>query len=243
MKFISDFHTHTIASGHAYSTIDDLVDVAKRRGIKYLAITDHGPDMPGGPHIYHFGNLKILPNEINGVNILKGVEANIINPKGDIDLPDYVLERLDIVLVGFHTGSGYDPGTKLENTKALIGAIKNRFVDIVVHPGNPEYEIDLDRVIEVAKKEDVLLEINNSSYISRPGSRKRCIEIAKKCKKAGMKVVFGSDTHYKDQVGSFKKSMEIFREAELEKDDILNISQKEILKFLEHKRKLKKGNN
>ncbi|MGI6120647.1 MAG: PHP domain-containing protein, partial [Desulfosporosinus sp.] len=80
-----DLHTHTVASGHAYSTISENAQAALRKGIKLLGMTDHGPSMPGTPHLYHFGNLSILPEELYGVRILPGVEANITNHEGELD--------------------------------------------------------------------------------------------------------------------------------------------------------------
>ena len=80
MELLVDLHTHTVSSGHAYNTITENALAASRRGLKLLGMTDHGPSMPGAPHLYHFGNLSIIPEEISGVKILPGVEANIINP-------------------------------------------------------------------------------------------------------------------------------------------------------------------
>ena len=57
MKAIIDMHTHTVASGHAYSTIHENVQFAKKHGIKILGMSDHGPDMLGGPQLYFFNNL------------------------------------------------------------------------------------------------------------------------------------------------------------------------------------------
>ena len=72
MKSILDMHTHTIASGHAYSTVIEMAKEASKRELKYLGITDHGPEMPGGPHIFHIGNQRVYPETIYGVKILKG---------------------------------------------------------------------------------------------------------------------------------------------------------------------------
>ena len=196
--------------------------------------------MPRGPHIYHFANLKVIPEEIDGVKVLRGVEANITDVNGTLDLPVEILSRLDIVLVGFHTGTGYEPSTKEDNTKAMINAIKNPLVDIVVHPGNPEYQVDSQRVIMAAKEEDVVLEINNSSHLSRPGSKESCIEIGRLAKQLGVKVVLGTDAHYSASVGVFDKALEIAKEAQLEEDDILNASFDRIEEFLERKTRIKK---
>ncbi len=61
-----------------------------------------------GPHLYYFGNLRVLPPTIAGVQVLKGIEANIIGLSGELDLPDHMLAQLDIVLAGFHSHTGYE---------------------------------------------------------------------------------------------------------------------------------------
>ena len=63
MKVAVDTHTHTLSSGHAYNTIREMAYMASQMGLEALAITDHGPEMKGGPHKYHFHNMKILPRE------------------------------------------------------------------------------------------------------------------------------------------------------------------------------------
>ena len=84
MKFVADTHTHTISSGHAYSTLDELVKEASKKGLEVIAITDHTPAMPGGAHAFHFANLRIIPKEMYGVRILRGAETNIMDYEGHI---------------------------------------------------------------------------------------------------------------------------------------------------------------
>ena len=86
IKLVADLHVHTIASGHAYSTVAEVIEAASQRGLEALALTDHGPSMPGGPYRYYFGNLFVIPEREKNVEILKGVEANIIGRDGTLDL-------------------------------------------------------------------------------------------------------------------------------------------------------------
>ncbi|HBM74751.1 MAG TPA: phosphatase, partial [Clostridiaceae bacterium] len=64
MKYLIDTHTHTIVSGHAYTTLLENVKCAADKGLKMMADTEHGPAMPGGPSIIYFGNLKVIPRII-----------------------------------------------------------------------------------------------------------------------------------------------------------------------------------
>ena len=145
MNFEADLHVHTIASGHAFSTVKEVAEAAAGRDLKMVGITDHGVKMPGGPHEYYFWQLLGLPRFIAGVEILRGVEANILDASGSLDLPERLLAELDLVLAGFHEGCGYEPGSVEENTRAMIGAIHNPFVNIICHPGNPVFPVDIEK--------------------------------------------------------------------------------------------------
>lgn len=239
MNIVVDTHTHTVASGHAYSTIIENCLEASKAGMKMIAMTDHGPSMPGGPHIFHVANLKIIPEFIHGVEVLKGVEANIIDYEGKLDVPNKLLEKLDIVLASLHDVC-IKPSTKSENTKALIGAIKNKYVDIIAHSGNPVFPIDVDEVLRAAKEYNVLIEINNSSLgVSRPGSIENCTYIAKKAAHMGNMLVLGTDSHICYSVGRFEKTIKLLNEAGIDDKFIINTSEKKLREFLKSKGKLK----
>ena len=97
-------HYHTIASGHAYSTVLEGVMYAKRYGMKGLAVTDHGPAMPGAPHIWHFGNQSAIGEEVDGIRIFRGAEANIMDYDGGLDITEEFLKKLDWVIASYHVG-------------------------------------------------------------------------------------------------------------------------------------------
>ena len=102
MNYLSDLHTHTIVSGHAYTTLMENIDFCSKKGIKILGTSDHGPTMPGSPHYWYFGNLKVVPRIINDVIILKGCEANILDVDGNIDIPNNAMKNLDYMIASFH---------------------------------------------------------------------------------------------------------------------------------------------
>lgn len=235
LKFEVDTHCHTIASGHAYSTVVENATMAAKKDLKMIAITDHGPAMPGGPHKYHFGNLDVVPRNIDGVTILRGVEANIIDFDGNLDLDEYYLKRLDIVLAGLHTHC-YPGGDIKKNTRALIKAMENPYVDIIVHPGNPEFPIDIDNFVLAAKKNGVCIEINNSSLtVSRKGSYENCVLIAKKAAEYKAKISVGSDAHICYDVGNFRSAKEIIEDARISQQNILNTSYEKVIDYLKSK--------
>ena len=88
MKFLVDTHSHTIASGHAYSTITEMAEAAAAKGLKALALTEHAPEMPGTCGLFYFQNLDVVPRMQKGIRLLMGAEVNIMDPDGTIDLPE-----------------------------------------------------------------------------------------------------------------------------------------------------------
>ncbi|AYY80357.1 MULTISPECIES: phosphatase [Proteus] len=227
-----DLHAHTIASTHAYSTVSEYFQQAKKQGIKLFAITDHGPDMDDAPHEWHFSNLPVIPRMIDGVGILYGIEANIKNIKGETDCSEKMSKKLDIVLAGFHEPVMGSLGI-VDNTKALIATITSGAVQMITHPGNPKYPIDFAEVAKVAAACHVALEMNNSSFIhSRVGSEKNCIEIAKEVRDAGGLIALGSDSHIASSLGKFDRVLEVLTQIDFPEERILNITPRRVLDFL-----------
>lgn len=240
MKYILDTHTHTIASGHAYSTLLENLKYASENGIKILASTDHGPNMPGASHIFYFSNQRVLPRKIYGVTLLKGCEANIIGLQGNLDIPDRIQKNLDIIIASLHDVC-IRPGTMEENTRAIIGAMKNPYVDIIGHCGNPIFPIYEEEVVRAAKENNVLIEINNSSLgknPSREGSTNICTKIAKLCKEYRVKITIGSDAHNCFQIGNFDEAHKILSEVNMPEELIMNTESSKIINYLKGKGKL-----
>lgn len=233
MKLEADLHIHTTASGHGYSTIKEIVEEASAKGLKTVAITDHGLKMPGAPHWYHFTNLISIPPVMQGVEVLRGVEANILDSQGNVDMPELVMsEYLDIVLAGFHDGTGYTGTTIKENTEAMVAAIKNPFVHIITHPGNPKYPVDMESVVLAAKDNNKALEINNSSFVVRPGSFPLCSQIAKLAKKHNIMVSINSDAHICYNVGENAKATALALKEGIRKSQIINSSSRNLHEYL-----------
>ena len=110
-----DLHTHTIASGHGYSTLQENIMEAQRMGLQFLGLSEHGPAMPGGPHEYFFSNYKCIPRQYGNLRLLCGIEANITDDKGGLDLPEHLLERMDYVIASMHPPC-VTPGGREYNT-------------------------------------------------------------------------------------------------------------------------------
>ena len=232
----ADLHMHTVNSGHAYSTVDELAKTASFKGLKLIAITEHGPNLPGGPHEYFFGNMSIIPEELYGVKILKGVEANILD-KGQLDLSPDRLQSLDFIAAGLHMDTGHNLKTKEDYTQATIEAIKNPMVNMITHPATKYYSIDMERVVKAASKNDVILEINASSFNPKKanprGSRKLTVQLCKLAKEYGVQLSLNSDAHFHTQVGEVHHLFDILKEAGIKNNDLINTSIGKIEAFLD----------
>jgi putative hydrolase len=229
----ADLHVHTISSGHAYSTVREICETAAERGFELVGITDHGPAMPGGPHLYHFTNLIVLPRVLSGVRVLRSAECNIMDTDGTLDVNDRALDVLDVVHAGLHPFCGYEGKTVEENTEAVLGAIRSGKVDILVHPGNPWFPLDYQTIVEAAASNGVLLEINNASFtMIRKGSEKNCRQILKEAKRTGAKVCVGSDSHDASLVGTFEEALALIDEVGIDEELIANRSASSVMEFL-----------
>jgi putative hydrolase len=233
MEIIADMHTHSIASGHAYSTINELAAAARARGLKALAITDHGPTLPGGPHLYHFGAMRFIPEWIAGVRILRGVEANIIATDGSIDMPDSYLAKLDFVMAGLHEFCGFDDQGIDRNTEAVLHAMAHPRIKAISHAGNPSFPVHLEELARVAAETGTALEINNSSFsISRKGSRRNCERLAEIIAVSGAPVMVGSDAHIAQGVGEFGEAISVLEAAGIPSERVINASYPRLMEFL-----------
>lgn len=240
MKILVDTHTHTISSGHAYSTVTENALVAAKKGLEMIAISDHGPSMEGAPTYLHFANLRILPEKIAGVRILKSIEANIIDNDGRVDLRDQFLARLDFVLASLHDIC-IEPLNREQNTQALIGALQRPWIDAIAHPGNPVFPIYIEEVVLAAKRYNKFIEINNHSFIARVGSEENCREFATLCKKHEVRVICGSDAHYCENVGNFDKVVKLLEEIEMPEELVMNLSASNFETYILEKKNRNKG--
>jgi putative hydrolase len=229
----ADLHVHTVASGHSYSTIREICFEARERGIELVGMTDHGPAMLGGPCIYHFANLIVVPREIYGVRVLRSAECNIVGREGELDIHDRILDVLDIVQAGFHPLCGFQGEGVTDNTKAILKVIESGKVDVLVHPGNVYYPLDYTVVVEAATGAGVALEINNSSFVSvRKGSEENCEKIAREAARTGARISVASDAHDASLVAVFDHALALVERVGIDDSQIVNRDLESVIAFL-----------
>lgn len=225
MDFELDVHTHTIASGHAYGTLTEMAKEAAARGLKLLGITEHTHYMPGTCDDLYFVNLRVVPKNMFGIRLMLGAELNIMDEEGTVDLPDRIIDRLDLRIASIH-GNLYRFGTMEQNTAAVLGAMKNPKIDIIGHPDDGNCPLDYERIVKASREYHTLLEINNNSLRlpSRKNARENIAVMLKLCMKYDVPVIMNSDAHFMTDIANTDHSMPVVEEIGFPKELILNYS-------------------
>ena len=220
-KLIADTHTHSIASDHAYSTILENIKAAQEQGLSYLAMTEHGPAMPDAPHSWHIQCQWDIPSVCCGVNILHGVEANIMDSEGGLDVSDSILAGLEWVIASMH-GRLFPHTTREEHTKAWLRIAANPLVDVIGHCAKGDYEFDEQRVLTAFREYGKLVEVNNSCFLPGSSCIPRYMEILRLCKKLEVPVVVNTDSHFAGNIGVFTSALTALEEIDFPESLIVN---------------------
>ena len=233
-SYLADLHTHTIASGHAYNTIQEMAKAAKEKGISLLGITEHSMTMPGTCSEIYFQNLWNANRSYYGVQLLLGVELNIIDYNGTVDMSQELLKNLDIAIASIHNTIGYTVGTEVQNTEAVIGAIKNPYVNIIGHPDDGRIPLDYKEVVKAAKEYRKILEINNNSISSefRLNAYENEKKMLKICKEYEVPIIIGSDAHAEKNIAKNDKAFQLIEEVGYDFNMVLNFYPERLKKYL-----------
>ncbi len=224
MELCMDLHTHTIACGHAYSTLKENIEAAQEAGLTYLGLSEHAPAMPGATHPFFFSSYNCVPREYGGLRLLCGAEVNIMDYEGTLDLEEWYLARLDYAIASMHIPC-VKPGSIEENTRASVKAMQNPYVKILGHPDDSRYPLDYEELVQAAKKEKVFLELNNSSLnpkSARQGGRENVEKLLRTCKKYDVPIIMGSDSHICYSIGKFDRALEVVEAVDFPKELIVN---------------------
>ncbi len=232
IEIISDLHTHTVHS-HGTGTVEDNVKAAIEKGLGKIVISDHGPR-----HLcYNIKDVDAYLRDIDtmrkkyqsDIEVLSGVELNLLSAQGDVDLPPAYADSFDVKLFGYHKLVHYKTlSDKLRmllfktssekaitrNTQAYLNAMDKNKIDIIVHIGYG-LPVDILKVARHAVKKGVVLEIN----AKHP---EFTVEELKECARMGVKFSIGSDAHSPERVGDFLPALLKAQEAGLTPAQIIN---------------------
>lgn len=239
LKF--DWHTHTVYS-HGKGTIEENVLEARRKGLESIAITDHGPG--------HFGygfrrrdvprmraEIDLLNKKYSDITIYMSVEANIINPCGELDVRPEEFSLYDFVIAGYHFGTlgknpfaslmlharnliasktgHYSKGLVKKNTELVVAAVKANKITTLTHPGD-KGRVDLDAVFRACGEAGTYLEISSRH-------RQLTVDEIKKAAEYDVKFIMGSDAHLPERVGTCWPAVSRMLEAGLEPHRVVNL--------------------
>ena len=245
-KLRFDLHTHTIYS-HGKGDIEDNWLAAKAAGLERLGIADHGPGHIGfGLKPSKIPEMKEKAKALSeraaaegGPEVLIGVEANIINPDGQLDLTPEQLRQLDFVIAGYHFGTigkaplralwmhasgflyrhtGLSSARQREyNTMLVVRALRENTIRVLSHPG-AKADFDIPAIAKACEETGTWMEINN---------RHGCLSVEgiRQAAKYDVSFIIGSDAHVPGDVGTCEEALRRAKEAGLDCKRIVNLRQ------------------
>ena len=219
-----DLHVHSNWSDGA-NTIEELAQAAIQLGYEYIAITDHSHStviangLSEKSLLEHIKEIETLNEKFDEIRILSGTECDI-KADGKLDYSNEVLERLDIVIVAVHAGLEQDMS---KMNRRIFAALENEHVNILAHPTGrkfrkrPAYDVDMDKILTVAKDNDKILEINSSPWRLDLNDSN-----ARKAKEYGVKIAINTDTHAIDHFNNISFGIDVARRGWIEQEDVIN---------------------
>lgn len=238
--YFGDYHTHTTFS-HGTGSIEDNVLSARALGLKEIAITDHGfGHIAYGVKRAAFDEMRRQTDELSlkypDIKILLGMECNLISSKGDVDLTEEELEKLDVVVCGFHKCAypkslgqafsfdlpnlWYSCSKKaskkavVRNTDAYIKLIEKHKIDIISHV-NYAICADAVEVAKACKHFGTLLELNGKRVNMTDAEIEKAVE-------CGVKFILNSDAHSPGKVGDISVPQSVVERLHIPADRIAN---------------------
>lgn len=220
-KILVDTHTHTVLSGHAWSTLRENVVAARERGLAGLCLTEHGPRIPGGGPEYVPAAQNMLPKTIEGIRVYMGTEANIVDFEGALDISARFLSRTEFAIASIHD-IVMEPGESVRNTQALLGALNTDRIDMLGHIDDPKVPCEMETVVLEAKRLGKLVEINNNSLAVRRNSEANILKLAKLCMKHEVRVCISSDAHFDAMIGAVENAVNMLNRLAFPEELVLN---------------------
>lgn len=236
MKIIAELHTHSSEyCDHAGDPIEEFAKTARELGYKYYAATNHSPlnDFISPSSFY----VDTIGRKFDGIKFLAGIEEDLRDMKGGLNLAQRELLRLDFVIVSMHDKF---PVQVDDYTPALLAVIKNPAVDCIGHIARDlSFNYDLDTVLKSAKEYGKLIEFNSWS-LTGYGKVAECSHVMDRCAALGVDCIVTSDAHGVDRFGDYGNVLKILEEKNFPKELIINASEEKMEAFLTRRKEEKK---
>ncbi len=221
-----ELHAHSTASDGAHS-IEQMAGAAQQKGYEYIGVTDHSQSLKIARGVsiddlwQQIRFIDRLNERLGGIRILKSAEVDIL-ADGALDYPDALLQELDYTVCSIHSRFGFG---KQQQTERILRAMDNRYFNILGHATGrlllkrPGYELDMDRIIEHARRNGCFFEINSSpNRLDLSADNARCAA------QFGVKIAISTDAHSTRELGLIRYGLDQARRAGLTKDFVLNCS-------------------
>lgn len=251
MIIYGDYHTHTVFT-HGKGTIEDNVKWAVKKGLKQIAICEHSFS-----HMAYGIKRKDVPvmraeierlKKIYDIDILLGIESNIMSIDGKIDVTKEEQDMFDVIVVGYHKSfkpsslkdffTFFLPNTfKIfkqskkrvqKNTMAYINAIKNNKIDILAHLSAEGCTVDPVEIAKVAKEYNTYIELNGKRIKFSDQQIKDMIL-------TGVKFIINSDAHSPERVGENNRAFNIIEKYKIPHEQVANLDKIPVFKNFNNK--------
>lgn len=220
-----NFHTHTLYSdGECIAS--GIAEAAEASGLAAVAITDHGPELSVGISL---GKIPLMLQDIEtaredaNIPVLTGMEANVVNVSGAIDLDEEIIKKLDILVIGLHTLGGAPTQEELAKNYllAIMNAMRRQRVDVVAHPFRlhsylaPYLSLEeMDEFVKLAAEKGIAIEINSKYRVPDE-------ELLRACLREGAKLSIGTDAHTAAEVGMVDWQMAMLKRIGARQEDLV----------------------
>ena len=233
-----DLHSHSSFSNCGIHTIIEILEGAKRKGLKAQAITDHGPAKVAFVRSTFFNRLT---QPVEGITLLKGMECNIMGMDGGIDLAPKFIRHCDVLLAGLHDNLDVN-WDRDEATTALINTMKNNpWIDVITHPLNHDFEVDLRRVAQAAGETGTALEFNNSKIVYGSVSEEEQCDFIRICMEEGCLVAVNTDAHTLNELGDTEAMDRLLEKEGFPEERIVNRNYEILMEWLDGRRAAKQA--
>ena len=207
------------------NTLREMAEACRELGYEYLAVTDHSQAVTVARGLHpervraQWEEMEDVQREVRGIRLFRSLEIDILKD-GSLDMPDDILEELDLVLVSVHSFMDMD---KASMTRRVIRAMEHPEVDILAHPTGrilnrrSPYDLDVEEVLKAALALGVAVELN-----AHPKRLDLNDLHLRRAKELGVKVAINTDAHSARDLGLMRYGVDQACRGWLQQGDVLN---------------------